>query len=264
MKTINRLNREFFSQDFSEEEPYAEWLERYKAIACNYARMENAIAVLSDMRDNASYVYYGGFSQTLGMDRNRKEGRLPSIWEEEIFRLIHPDDLSGKHLQELRFFHFTKHRPKKERSDYYLASRLRMRNATGDYVPVLHRMFYIPSPCDDTLRLALCLYGPLLLDIPGQCVIIHSASGHIVELGKQDNTRILSARESDRQGTDQQRHSRNAFNQHSYRQPAQAGNLRQATGRERHRSLPGSQRIGANLNYLYFCTWTNKNILYDP
>ena len=178
MKTINRLNREFFSQDFSEEEPYAEWLERYKAIACNYARMENAIAVLSDMRDNASYVYYGGFSQT-----------------EEIFRLIHPDDLSGKHLQELRFFHFTKHRPKKERSDYYLASRLRMRNATGDYVPVLHRMFYIPGPCDDTLRLALCLYGPLLLDIPGQCVIIHSASGHIVELGKQDNTRILSARE---------------------------------------------------------------------
>ena len=74
MKTINRLNREFFSQDFSEEEPYAEWLERYKAIACNYARMENAIAVLSDMRDNASYVYYGGFSQMLGMGRNRKEG----------------------------------------------------------------------------------------------------------------------------------------------------------------------------------------------
>lgn len=88
-----------------------------------------------------------------------------------------------------------KHRPKKERSDYYLASRLRMRNATGDYVPVLHRMFYIPGPCDDTLRLALCLYGPLLLDIPSQCVIIHSASGHIVELGKQDNTRILSDRE---------------------------------------------------------------------
>ena len=65
MKTINRLNREFLSQDFSEKEPYAEWLERYKAIACNYARMENAIAVLSDMRDNASYVYYGGFSQTI-------------------------------------------------------------------------------------------------------------------------------------------------------------------------------------------------------
>ena len=131
----------------------------------------------------------------LGMGRNRKEGRLPSIWEEEIFRLIHPDDLSGKHLQELRFFHFMKRRSKKERSDYYLASRLRMKNATGDYVPVLHRMFYIPGPCGDTLRLALCLYGPLLLDIPGQCVIIHSVSGRIVEMGKQDNTRILSVRE---------------------------------------------------------------------
>lgn len=195
MKTINKLNKEFFSQDFSEEEPYAEWLDRYKSIARNYARMENTIAVLSDMRENARYVYYGKFSQTLGMNKNRKEGKFPSIWEEEIFRLIHPDDLSGKHLQELQFFQFIKHQPKTERTDYYLASKLRMKNGTGDYVPVLHRMFYIPGIGDDTSRLALCLYGPLPFDIPSQCLIINSVNGHIAELGKHDNAPILSVRE---------------------------------------------------------------------
>lgn len=195
MDTIDILNKEFFAQDFSEEQPYTEMLNRYKDVAYNYARMENAIAVLSDMRTNASYIYYGGFSQMLGIDKNREDGKVSSIWEEEIFKLIHPDDLAGKHLQELCFFHFIKSQPKRKRADYYLTSTLRMRTGINSYIPVLHRMFYIPIPSNDTLWLALCLYSPLLFDIPAKCVIINSVNGHITELEKQNNTTILSARE---------------------------------------------------------------------
>lgn len=161
MDTIDILNREFSGQDFAKGQPYAEMLDRYRDLACSYARIENAIAVLSDLRTSSSYIYYGGFSRTLGIDKSGKEDELSSIWEDEIFRLIHPDDLSGKHLQELRFYHFMKHRPKRERAGYYLASKLRMKNAAGEYVPVLHRMFYIQVPCGDIFWLALCLYGPL-------------------------------------------------------------------------------------------------------
>ena len=39
------LDKEFSAQDFAEEQPYAEMLDRYKDMACNYARMDNAIAV---------------------------------------------------------------------------------------------------------------------------------------------------------------------------------------------------------------------------
>lgn len=195
MDTIDILNKEFFAQDFSEEQPYAEMLNRYKDIACNYARMENAIAVLSDLRTNASYIYYGGFSQMLGIDKNRKDGKVSSIWEEEVFKLIHPGDLAGKHLQELCFFYFIKRQPKRKRADYYLTSKLRMRTGINSYVPVLHRMFYIPILSNDTLWLALCLYSPLLFDIPVKCVIINSVNGHITELEKQNNANILSARE---------------------------------------------------------------------
>lgn len=189
------LNREFSAQEFAEEQPYAEMLDRYKDIACNYARMENAIAVLSDLRTESSYIYYGKFSQMLKIGKSGKDAKVSSIWEEEIFSLIHPDDLSDKHLQELCFFHYVKCRPKRERADYYLTSKLRMKSTADNYIPVLHRMFYIYAPDDDTLWLALCLYSPLLSDIPAKCLIINSVNGQMMELDKENNTKILSVRE---------------------------------------------------------------------
>lgn len=195
MDTIDILNNEFLTQDFAEEQPYAELLDKYKDIARNYAQMENAVAVLSDLRTNVSYIYYGSFSRMLEIDKCGDEDKVSSIWEKEIFKLIHPDDLAGKHLQELCFFHFVKRQPKRKRTDYYLISKLRMKNGTNNYMPVLHRMFYVSAPSNDTLWLALCLYTPLLFDIPARCLIINSTNGQMTEIGKQDSTRILSVRE---------------------------------------------------------------------
>lgn len=195
MDTIDILSKEFFAQNFSEEQLFSELLDKYKYIAHNYARMESAVAVLSDMRTNISYIYYGSFSRMLEIDKYGDEDKVSSIWEKEIFNLIHPDDLAGKHLQELCFFHFVKHQPKKKRTNYYLISKLRMKNGTNNYIPVLHRMFYVSTPSNDTLWLALCLYSPLLFDIPAKCLIVNSTNGQMTEIGKQDNTRILSIRE---------------------------------------------------------------------
>jgi DNA-binding CsgD family transcriptional regulator len=195
MDTKDILNKEFFAQDFSGRQPYAKMLNRYKEIACNYARMENAIAVLSDLRTNESYIYYGGFLQMLGFDENVKDSKVASIWEEEIFKIIHPDDLTEKHLQELCFYHFVKQRPQKERTNYYLMSKLRMKNKTDSYVSVLHRIFYVSIPTNDTLWLALCLYSPLVFDIPAKCIIINSIDGHITDLEEHNNEKILSVRE---------------------------------------------------------------------
>ena len=195
MSTIDLLNKEFSTQDFAEEQPYTELLNSYKAIACNYARMENAIAVLSDLRTHTSHIYYGGFAQMLGTGLCGKESRVDSVWEEEIFRLIHPDDLVRKHLQELCFFHFIKRQPPRKRAEYYLMSKLRMRNDTNNHLPALHRMFYISTPPGNALWLALCLYSPLLLDIPAQGLIVHATDGQLMELDNENNTKILSARE---------------------------------------------------------------------
>lgn len=189
------LNREFSAQNFADGLPYAEQLAVYKNIACNYARMENAIAVLSDLRTNASYIFYGRFSRLLGIDIEQPDGKLPSIWEDEIFRLVHPDDLADKHLQELSFFNYVRRLSKKKRADYYLLSKLRMRTGSNSYVTVLHRMYYLLAPKSDAIWLALCLYSPLSFDIPAKCLVIDSTNGQTLELNKQDNSGILSTRE---------------------------------------------------------------------
>lgn len=189
------LDKEFSTQSFVEEQPYEEMLDKYKEMACNYSQMENVIAVLSDLRTNTSYIHYGSFSQMLGIDEYRKENKVCSIWEEEIFKLIHPDDLASKHLHELCFFHFIKRQPKKKRKDYYLTSKLRMKSDTNSYINVLHRIFYISAPFNDTLWLAMCLYSPLVFDIPSKYLIVNSSNGQITELDQQNNAKILSARE---------------------------------------------------------------------
>lgn len=193
--TIDRLNKEFFSQDFETEQPYGAMLDSYQSMARNSARMEHAIAVLSDLRTNTSYLYYGKFAQTLGIDKCGHEERIPSIWEKDIFRLIHPDDLVDKHVQELCFFHFIKKQPPAKRTDYYLTSKLRMKNGPNSYLPVLHRMFYIPGRSNGSLWLALCLYSPLWTDLPAQCLFINSVNGQTEVWEQAHHTEILSQRE---------------------------------------------------------------------
>lgn len=103
MNVVSQLNDELLKQNFAagKDRLYREELERCKNTALSYARTENCVAVLSDMHSNTSYIYYGGFSGMLGLDA--REERVDSIWEESILKHIHPDDLSEKYLQELRF-----------------------------------------------------------------------------------------------------------------------------------------------------------------
>lgn len=118
---------------------------------------------------------------TLSGKRKSSTGSIPMIWQASICRncasTIRQTTTGEK------------------RSDYYLMSKLRMKTATGSYIPVLHRMFYIYSASHETLCLALCLYTPLTIDFPSKCIIVDSSDGHTIEPKKQNNEDILSARE---------------------------------------------------------------------
>lgn len=125
MDIIDKLSKELLKQNFMEHSSASHELDKYREVAYRYACLENAISVLSDMRTNISYIHYGGFSEVLGLKETEKVHLIHSIWEEGIFKLIHPDDLYQKNLQELKFFHFIKHQPKNKRKDFYLMNKLR-------------------------------------------------------------------------------------------------------------------------------------------
>jgi len=109
---------------------------------------------------------------------------------------MHPDDLLEKHLQELRFFHFLKNIPSRKRRDYYLTHNMRMRDNSGRYVHILHRIFYIANDSNGSVWLALCLYN-FSIDTSLSCIIINSTNGQVLELEKQSCNDLLSDREKE-------------------------------------------------------------------
>lgn len=195
MKLKDRLNRVLAGQDFTGQTDRSEVLERYKTAARCYAMTENAVAVLSDMRTNTSYIHYGGFARALGLGRDGAQSEVCSIWEEDILRRIHPDDLTAKYLQELRFFRFIKHQPRHRRTDFHLLTPLRMRQAAGGYVKTLHRMFYVSASSSDGLWLAMCLYGPQPDAMQWRTMIVDTLNGQTTEPDPDDDRNILTARE---------------------------------------------------------------------
>lgn len=196
MEIIHQLNNELLKPASDGMPVCPDELNYFKDIARSYACTEQAIAVLSDMHTDTSYIYYGKFAETLGLKEDSKVERIYSIWEEKILQLIHPDDLNSKYLQELRFFHFVRQQPKDKQSSFFLMNKLRMKSPAGNYIRVLHRLFYIAmSPSGNNLWLALCLYNPLLFDISAKGIVANAVSGQTIELKDDNDLNILSRRE---------------------------------------------------------------------
>lgn len=198
MNIIGTLNEELLNQPFSGGEDQSALLTS-RHVALGYSQTENAVAVLSDLKRNKSYIYYGGVAETLGLSGRNTVREINSIWEEEIFSWIHPEDLLEKHMLELQFFHLLKGLPLSERSDYQIISKLRMLDRSGVYIPVCHRMFYICNFPDGSFWLALCLYNFSYFTATSDLdrVIVNSATGNIIKPDKQECNDILSAREKE-------------------------------------------------------------------
>ena len=190
-----KISKELMAQDFTQTTHTALEIEKYRNIAMHYAELECQLAILSDIRRDVSYIYYGSFARQIGLS-TRQEETISSIWEKEILDRIHPDDLHRKYIQELHFFKFAKKQPVNLRKNYYHESQLRMKDNYGHYHSVHHRMFYISSETDKNISLALCLYGPLVYDVPTHGRTVDASNGTFVFLNESQDLKILTKRET--------------------------------------------------------------------
>jgi len=197
MDTKSELKYNFLSQDFGSEDHIPPDLDRYTSIAAGYAQVENAIAVLSDLKECTSYIFYGGMAETLGLCSKGECHHINSIWEEEIFKYIPQDDLEKKHLDELRFVHFLKNRLPENFSDYRLITHISITGSNGQTHHITHRINYIATEVNGSIRLALCIYGFDDGVGPATSYIHNTASGEIFRLEQQDYNDMLSEREKE-------------------------------------------------------------------
>lgn len=76
---MNRiLDRQLLMQEFSGYDSIPEF-EAYLAVAPAYSMTENAVSVLSDLKERTSHIFYGGFGQTLGIAGKGTVHRLKTI-----------------------------------------------------------------------------------------------------------------------------------------------------------------------------------------
>lgn len=200
MPILTQLTAELLNQPFDDKSSGEKQLAECQKIAQTYALLENSIAVLSDLKANKSYIYRGRLAENIGVGAKEVAHVIDSIWEEELFDKIHPDDLVKKHRLELHFFQLLKSLPIHERSDFHITSRMRMLDKAGRYIPVHHRMFYIGSCQRGNLWLALCLYNHAYQENApeaGEGVIVNSAQGQIISWNEQKWKNLLSRREKE-------------------------------------------------------------------
>lgn len=186
---MNRiLDRKLLIQEFMDKDAESE-IRSYLDTAIAYASTENAIAVLSDLKEKVSHIFYGGLGETLGIASKGTYRRLNTIWEDEILCRIPTEDLERKQLEELRFFDFIHNGAAPE--DHYMQSAVTMTDSRGKEWNILHRIFYFRM--GKAIRFGLCLYTPA--QSGAVSAIVHSPTGRMLPANRDSDTKILSARE---------------------------------------------------------------------
>jgi len=152
----SNLQNHLLHQNFSEnEEIEKQQLHHWQKMAQDFAKLENGIAILSDLKNNKSYIYSGKLADKLKIFQNKNVQEIESIWEDELFNKLNTEDVLRKHILELQFFQMIKTIPFEKRSDYCVMSRLRILNSPQS---LIHKMFYFSNPRHKNVELALCLY----------------------------------------------------------------------------------------------------------
>ena len=191
---FHHLTDKLIGQSFADIENLKEDYEMAKIATMHHCKAENAIAVLSNMHDASSFIVYGRLGKLLGLPTDKDNQDVPSIWEKELMKRFHEDDIVEKLALELQFITFVKTLPEECRQDYYLQHVLRMRDANDQYVYVTHRIYYLHYDNSGNVLLALCLYT-IATPEQHQVGIINSLTGEKVKEISTEITTLLSERE---------------------------------------------------------------------
>lgn len=198
MKNIQSdLNDQLLQQDFPSTENEKIQLESCQKMAKNFVELENGIAILSDLKNNKSYIYSGKFADEINIFRYKNIQEIDSIWEKELFDQLNSEDVLQKHILELQFFQFIKTIPFEQRRDYCVISRLRLSERQNQR-SLIHKMFYFSNSENCNTELSLCLYHFDFFQSDSYTgMIINTANGTIIHQTEAENSTFLSVREKE-------------------------------------------------------------------
>lgn len=194
-KNFEPLEQLYLSQAFDKCGCEEQMLEECKMIAKAYALTENAVVSMGDNRKNCSYCYFGGMADVLGIPMEERLSLLPSLYEHFIFDRCHPEDLGKRHADEIAFLHYiaTNSKPRHYR-DNVLCNYLRVKDGSGEYRWVKHRMIPLATDKHGCLLLCACIYT-LTTEEDRKAKFVNTRTGEVRVLTNKDYEDVLSERE---------------------------------------------------------------------
>ena len=194
-KNFKPIEQLYLSQAFDTDDNEEQMLTECKMIAQTYALAENAVVSMGDNRRNCSYCYFGDVADILGISQEERPSQLPSLYEHFIFDRCHPDDLSKRHAEEIAFLRYIANNTSPQHyRDYVLCNYLRVKNASGEYCWVKHRMIPLATDKNGCLLLCVCIYT-LETDEDKKTKFANTRTGEVRILTNKDYENILSERE---------------------------------------------------------------------
>ena len=203
MKIIQELESILFEgQDSLNVDESRGDLDCYLRIIRSYAEVEGAIVVLSDLLNSKSYICVGILGRQFGLESDvSRFTEIESIWEDEIYSRIEPEDLFQKYILELKYCHFLKKRGVAGQSQYCTDSRMRMMNIHGQYQYVNHQTIYTYDSLGGSLLFGVCIYKSSLNQGVAEGIngrILDKQVGVAVEFREyNDCSDLLSVREKE-------------------------------------------------------------------
>lgn len=198
MEPQKTLESQFKKVEFDSEQYREEMLKQQIEILKGYVKIDGSVAVLSDLATKKSYFLIGQFGTFFSMKPDHHK-TIDSIWEEEIYKRIHPDDLFQRHLLELEFYNFLSTKPTSEQLHYSTQCKIRALDQNNNYQTIIHQTRCLANSSKGGIWLALCVYkfntyDPINNTIEGR--IINNNSGEVIRVSSYLNcTNLLSKRE---------------------------------------------------------------------
>ena len=204
------LNEIYLSQHLELETLDQKILDSCRTIVSNSVIADNACRVITDASSDTCFIYGGKFAHLLGLTHDEagvfENGNvffksIESSDEDDIYNLIHPEDLVDKRMLEYEFFKFVDVQPVESKCNFKATCRIRFKCFSDRYLYVNNTTKVFRLSPHGKIWLILCSYELSPDQESGEGIspkIINEATGEIMSLSfSNKRSEILSEREKE-------------------------------------------------------------------
>lgn len=195
------LNAIYVSQHLDTERLDNDIVAALRSLCLSMTGIDGECRVITDCSSDRSYLSPGLFGDMMPFVDGTGDLVVESSDEDEIYNLMHPEDLVDKRMLEYEFFRFVDSLDPMEKMKYHASCRIRVADKNGNYRCVDNSTRLARLSPAGKIWLILCRYSLSSLEMPSGGIapaIVNASTGKVRRLSfGKSRCDILTSREKD-------------------------------------------------------------------